>query len=83
MRTYERGVEAETLACGTGAVSTGILLVEWGSAVSPVRLQTRSGRQLLVTVRKEAGVWHPSLRGPADIVFTGELRDLNLPNQGK
>lgn len=83
MRTYERGVEGETLACGTGAVSTAILLTEWGSADSPVKLKARSGRELLVTVRKDAGVWHPSLRGPADIVFTGRLRDLNLAISGR
>jgi diaminopimelate epimerase len=75
IRTYERGVEGETLACGTGAVATGILLVEWGRAKSPVRLQTRSGRQLEVTVRKEGSAWLPSLKGPAEIVFVGQLRD--------
>jgi diaminopimelate epimerase len=75
IRTYERGVEGETLACGTGAVATGILLTEWGQAASPVELITRSNRRLQVTVRKQDGVWKPSLRGPADIVFVGELRD--------
>jgi diaminopimelate epimerase len=78
MRTYERGVEGETLACGTGAVASGILLVEWGRAVSPVSLRTRSGRALTVKVHREGGLWHPSLRGSAEIVFSGELRDLEL-----
>ena len=78
IRTYERGVEGETLACGTGAVATGILLTEWGRAKSPVRLATRSGRQLEVTVRKEGSAWLPSLKGPAEIVFVGQLRDLSL-----
>lgn len=73
IRTYERGVEGETLACGTGAVASGILLVLWERAKSPVRLTTRSGRELVVTVREEQGVWYPSLRGPADLVFVGEL----------
>jgi diaminopimelate epimerase len=75
IRTYERGVEGETLACGTGAVATGILLSEWGLSSSPVELITRSGRCLQVTVRKNDGAWNPSLRGPAEIVFVGELRD--------
>ena len=79
IRTYERGVEGETLACGTGAVASGILLVEWGRALSPVSLRTRSGKNLIVTVHREGGVWYPSLRGSADIVFSGELRDLALP----
>ncbi len=78
IRTYERGVEGETLACGTGAVATGILLTEWGRARSPVRLQTRSGRRLEVTVRKEGSAWKASLKGPAEIVFVGQLRDLEL-----
>jgi diaminopimelate epimerase len=78
MRTYERGVEGETLACGTGAVATGILLVEWGRAISPVSLRTRSGRTLTVKVHREGGLWYPSLRGSAEIVFSGELRDLSL-----
>jgi diaminopimelate epimerase len=77
IRTYERGVEGETLACGTGAVATGILLTEWGRAKSPVRLSTRSGRRLEVTVRKDGSAWLPSLRGPAEIVFVGQLRDLS------
>ncbi|MEO7219591.1 MAG: diaminopimelate epimerase [Gemmatimonadaceae bacterium] len=73
MRTYERGVEGETLACGTGAVATAILLVEWGKATSPVRLETRSGRVLEVSVRKNDDAWAPSLMGNADVVFVGEL----------
>jgi len=78
IRTYERGVEGETLACGTGAVASGILLVEWGRALSPVPLRTRSGKILSVKVHREGSLWYPSLRGSADIVFSGELRDLPL-----
>jgi diaminopimelate epimerase len=76
IRTYERGVEAETLACGTGSVASGILLIEWGRATSPVSLKTRSGRALQVRIRREGGSWFPSLRGNAEVVFTGDLRDL-------
>lgn len=75
MRTYERGVEGETLACGTGAVAASILLTEWGMASSPVTLETRSGRTLGVRVRRDEGSWYPSLRGSADIVFAGRLRE--------
>ena len=81
IRTYERGVEGETLACGTGAVASGILLVEWGRAISPVALRTRSGRTLNVKVHREGGLWYPSLRGSAEIVFSGELRDLSLVSE--
>jgi diaminopimelate epimerase len=73
IRTYERGVEAETLACGTGAVASGILLAEWGRATSPVTLRTRSGRELQVRVRRDGDKWFPSLRGHAEMVFVGEL----------
>lgn len=78
IRTYERGVEGETLACGTGAVATAILLVEWGRAVSPISLLTRSGKTLTVTVHREGNLWYPSLRGSGEIVFSGEIRDLPL-----
>ena len=74
IRTYERGVEGETLACGTGAVASAILLTEWGLAESPVSLRTRSGRTLQVRLNRTAGAWFPSLRGAAELVFTGELR---------
>ena len=77
IRTYERGVEAETLACGTGAVATAILLTEWGEASGPVELVTRSGRSLRVRLRRdEDGAWHPSLSGHADVVFRGELAEV-------
>ena len=81
IRTYERGVEGETLACGTGAVASAVLLESWGRAGSPVRLVTKSGRELTVTLRREDNVWYPSLRGSAELVFTGELPS-GLPATG-
>ncbi|HSA55979.1 MAG TPA: diaminopimelate epimerase [Gemmatimonadaceae bacterium] len=75
MRTYERGVEEETLACGTGAVATAALLTRWGLAESPVRLATRSGAPLEVRFRTLAGEWLPSLHGEGRLVFEGVLRN--------
>lgn len=76
MRTYERGVEGETLACGTGAVASAILLKEWGKTGDQVSLRTRSGRVLDVTLRRRNGSWYPSLRGEGRIVFEGRLREI-------
>jgi diaminopimelate epimerase len=52
-RTYERGVEAETLACGTGAVACGILAAVRGLAEPPVAVRTRGGETL--TIHFDAG----------------------------
>ncbi|NUO62317.1 MAG: diaminopimelate epimerase [Gemmatimonadaceae bacterium] len=76
IRTYERGVEGETLACGTGAIGSAILIASWGLDSSPIRLTTRSGRTLTVTLRREGSLWYPSLAGEGRIVFRGELGEL-------
>ena len=77
VRTYERGVEGETLACGTGAVASAILLTAWGEATGSVSLRTRSGQELVVTLRREGhDRWLPSLRGEGRIVFQGTLDEL-------
>jgi diaminopimelate epimerase len=71
-RTYERGVENETLACGTGAAATAILLSAWGEGQAPFRLLTSSGTILEVTL-PENGVARPRLKGEARIVFRGSI----------
>jgi diaminopimelate epimerase len=75
MRTYERGVEGETLACGTGAVACAAVLASWGAAPDQaVTILTSSGRPLVVTLPLEE-TRGPSLRGEGRIVFRGELRE--------
>lgn len=75
MRTYERGVADETLACGTGAVAAACALAEWGLAEPPITVVTRSGRGLEIRARKTAGglyddVW---LGGEARLVARGVI----------
>lgn len=76
IRTYERGVEAETLACGTGAAASATLLEAWGLAGRVIRLRTRSGRTLAVTLKHVDGHVSPSLCGEARMVFQGRIAEL-------
>jgi len=80
-RTFERGVEGETLACGTGAVATAILLASWGLAASPVSILTSSGRQLRVAF-SDSHDWangiHPTLEGEGRVVFRGHMATLTV-----
>jgi diaminopimelate epimerase len=75
MRTYERGVEGETLACGTGAVAVAFALDHWELATLPVALWTRSGRRLDVKGQlTPAGFYEDAwLVGEAQMVFRGVL----------
>ncbi len=76
MRTYERGVEAETLACGTGAVAAAVAAAVAGTARSPVRLRTRSGALLQVSFegdpRRATGV---RVEGEVRLVYVGQLTE--------
>lgn len=75
MRTYERGVEGETLACGTGSVAVGLMLDAWGLAALPTRIRTRSGRWVTVSTSGEGDTKRPTLRGEGRFVFRGVLED--------
>ena len=75
MRTYERGIEGETLACGTGAVGAGCAIQDWGLGTLPLTMQTRSGCTLVVRATKAPSgryedVW---LAGEGRMVFRGVI----------
>lgn len=74
IRTYERGLEAETMACGTGATAAAVVATAKGLAASPVSLTTLGGVVLNVQFSGDgAAADHVLLRGPAHLVYLGEL----------
>ena len=74
IRTYERGVENETLACGTGVVASALVFHQLTGAASPVAVWVRGGDQLAVGfVATPTGFDNVTLTGPADFVFEGQL----------
>jgi diaminopimelate epimerase len=74
IRTYERGVEDETLACGTGCAAAAIALGLEGKVTLPVRLKTRGGDVLTVDYRVENGqVVDLTFQGPVRYVARGVI----------
>jgi len=81
VRTYERGVEGETMACGTGAVASALVSVLLEQANPPVTVITSGGEQLTIhfsitgegserQLDLDAGIF---LEGPAHRIYQGEL----------
>lgn len=74
IRTYERGVEGETLACGTGMVANALAHHLLSQAPSPVTVDVRGGESLQVAFRATGdGFDDVTLTGPAVATFTGTL----------
>ncbi len=74
MRTYERGVEDETLACGTGAVASALVSVLHAIGLERVAVTVRSGERLSVSFKRtEEGFSDVVLSGSAHVLFTGKL----------
>lgn len=74
MRTYERGVEDETLSCGTGTVAVALSLVFNGTkSKSPVMINTPGGKLNVHFKKNKAGFSDIWLEGPAKMVFSGTI----------
>lgn len=74
MRTYERGVEAETLACGTGATAVALLAACEFQLASPIVLQTASNENLTIEFTKVGNEFtRVRMTGPAFSTYKGEV----------
>lgn len=74
IRSYERGVEDETLACGTGSVAAALICFVQNNLSPPIKIHTKSGDELIVDFKiEDQKVRDISLTGPAKITFKGEL----------
>ncbi len=74
VRTFERGVEGETLACGTGVCASAMISARVHQFSSPVKVQVQGGDTLEVSFQQAGGEFdNVRLSGPADFVFTGRL----------
>lgn len=74
IRTYERGVEDETLACGTGVCAAALIHSLLTGDASPIEVRVKGGETLKVGFEKTAdGFSKVTLTGPADFVFEGQV----------
>jgi diaminopimelate epimerase len=74
VRTYERGVEDETLACGTGAVASALIAAALGLADSPAAVETTGGEVLNIYFQNQGkGFERVFLEGDTRMVYEGEL----------
>jgi diaminopimelate epimerase len=74
VRTYERGVEDETLACGTGVTAVGILTHLVHGLPGPIRVRVAGGDIITIGFRRDGdAIRDVSMTGPAKTVFSGTL----------
>jgi diaminopimelate epimerase len=75
VRTYERGVEDETLACGTGVVASALIFATTEEANDPIGVLVRGGNELQVGFEKAGTEFkNVTLTGPAEFVFEGTIQ---------
>ena len=76
IRTYERGVENETLACGTGSIAAALITSCKANWQSPITLLTRSGESLSIYFKKDGSVFNDIyLEGDARIIYSAQLSE--------
>ncbi len=74
VRTYERGVEGETMACGTGVTAVALVLTHLGETSPPVTIMPMSGERLQIHFDPLGdGFENVVIEGPARVLFTGEI----------
>ncbi|PYK30643.1 MAG: diaminopimelate epimerase [Verrucomicrobia bacterium] len=74
IRTYERGVEDETLACGTGVVASAPVFAATENVDGPINVTVRSGSELSVDFKRAGEKFtHVTLTGPAEFAFEGTI----------
>ena len=74
VRTYERGVEGETLACGTGVTASALIAARVLGFTSPVKVTVQGGDVLEVNFRDDNGEFSDvQLTGPAEFVYEGRI----------
>ncbi len=74
IRTYERGVEDETLACGTGVVASALIFSATEKTEGPISVLVRGGSELQVGFQRNGGEFSGvTLTGPAEFVFEGTI----------
>ena len=84
IRTYERGVEAETGACGTGSVAAAVVGVAQHGLTFPVTVHTVKGFDLTIGGETDGTSFHSvALTGPVARVFEGEIDLDSLDRNGK
>jgi len=75
VRTYERGVEGETLACGTGVTASALISALVHSFKSPVDVQVQGGDKLQVGfTERQQQFSDVQLTGPADFAYDGKIQ---------
>ena len=76
IRTYERGVEDETLACGTGSIAAALISACKLKLESPIDLVTRSGESLIIYFNKTDDVFNDIyMEGDARIIYSAQLQE--------